>query len=101
MAADTLTPVHLLITSHKVDMNTAYNYNKIRDCRIIGVVAADTLTPVPLLLTSHKVDMNAAYNYNKIRDCRIIRVVAADTLTPGIQLQQNNNYNKFVLSGFP
>ena len=57
-------------------MNTAYNYNKIRDCRIIGVVAADTLTPVPLLLTSHKVDMNAAYNYNKIRDCRIIRVVA-------------------------
>ena len=64
-------------------MNAAYNYNKIRDCRIIRVVAADTLTPGPLLLTSHKVDMNAAYNYNKIRDCRIIRVVAADTLTPG------------------
>ena len=67
--------VPLLLTSHKVDMNAAYNYNKIRDCRIIGVVAANTLTPGPLLLTSHKVDMNAAYNYNKIRDCRIIRVV--------------------------
>ena len=77
MAADTLTPVPLLLTPHKVDMNAAYNYNKTRDCRIIRVVAADTLTPGPLLLTSHKVDMNAAYNYNKIRDCRIIRVVAA------------------------
>ena len=53
VAADTLTPVPLLLTPHKVDMNAAYNYNKTRDCRIIRVVAADTLTPGPLLLTSH------------------------------------------------